>query len=166
MRIAGYVSKKIFMLILLICISVTFSACGSGAEKVTITNRQTSEQEEISSKELYEISNTNSIKYSDCYYGSDIVVISEVEAIQGPTYHNWGEKNVHEVYEITLKGMWTIFVSEDHEILNTIDVGDTIKVSGILWKEFYDTDFRVTDGYLEDINEWSCCVTNIEKYEK
>lgn len=150
-------------LVLVIVIGGAFLVFGGKKATVNLLNQDTQKYEELTLKEFNKIKDSNSHKFEKCYHGSEGTVISKVKKIDGTTYHN-DFTPYHESYTIELEDWWEATVKADHEILNSLEVGDTVKITGKVFGQFLGG--YVTDGYLDDIDEWSCCVTNIEIYEK
>ena len=154
--------KKIIILLVLVIVGAILVFGGKKAT-VNLINQDTQVYEELTLKEFNKIKNSNSHKFEKCYHGSQGTVISKVKQIDGTTYHN-DFRPYHQSYTIKLQNGWEVHIKEDHEILDTLEVGDTVKITGKVFGAF--TGGTVTDGYLDDIDEWSCCVTNIVIYKE
>ena len=87
---------------------------------------------ETTYEEMDDLSESNSVKFNKIYGDAYLTITGEVTKIDSSTY--WNEKvpyrNVHKVeigqYE------WWVYVPEDNEILNDLEIGDTVVLKGYI----------------------------------
>lgn len=140
--------KKIITLLMstVMCLSVV--GCSGNDNSKNDTKKQEANieiklddgtTEKLTSKEFFDKAESNTISFEKKYIGSEITVIGEVEKVgANMTFTNFNHTCLAYV-EVSTSGShsWTVEVSPTNPIIETLEAGDAVKVTGKLTGVLY-----------------------------
>ena len=106
--------KKIFAIIMVMTLCVSFCACGGGTTATITDNEGNTVQ--MTAEDLEKISDENEAKFEDLYKGAEIELTDTVESVSSDT--------------VSLKGGWKVQLSKSKhaDILAELSKGDSVYV--------------------------------------
>jgi hypothetical protein len=127
--------KKMLSIILAIVLCWTLNACGSGSSNSNTANSNVIINGEVYTLDEFEdIAENNSFKFSK-YVGKYAAVTGKITEIET----GWISSNLNHSFDvsITIEDKWCFEVSRNNPMLDRIDIGDVVTVTGVISTELY-----------------------------
>lgn len=127
--------KKVISMIMVIVLCVSMCACGSGELKDTAVQSSVFVNgETYTLQEFKDIAENNSLKFSK-YIGKGATVTGKITEIET----DWISSNLNHSFDvtITIESKWCFEVSSNNPMLDNINLGDIVTITGVISTDLY-----------------------------